>query len=38
MIHADAYCTGFSITGAIDDVIKASISLELSGPLTWTTN
>jgi len=38
LVYADAYCTGFSITGAVDDVIKASATLELSGPLTWTTN
>lgn len=37
MFYADAYCTGFSITGAVDDVIKASVSLELTGPLTWST-
>ena len=37
IVHADAYCTGFSITGAVDDVIKGSVTLELTGPLTWTT-
>ena|SRR3990167_6759336 len=36
--HADAYCTNFSITGAVDDVVKASVTLELTGPITWTTN
>jgi len=38
LVHADAYCTGFSVTGAVDDVIKASVTLEITGPLTWTTN
>ncbi|MCG8430380.1 MAG: phage tail tube protein [Candidatus Omnitrophica bacterium] len=38
LIHADAYCTNFSITGAVDDVLKASYTLELTGPLTFTTN
>ena len=36
--HGDAYCTGFSITGAVDDVVKASYTLELTNILTWTTN
>ena len=36
-ISADAYCTGFSLTGAVDDVIKGSVSLEITGPLTWST-
>ena len=38
LIHADAYVTGFSLTGAVDDIIKASATLEITGPLTWTTN
>ena len=37
LVHADAYCTGFSVTGAVDDVLKASYTLELTGALTWTT-
>lgn len=36
-VYADAYCTGFSITGAVDDIVKASVTLELTGPLTFTT-
>lgn len=38
LVHADAYCTGFSITGAVDDKVTASVTLEITGPLTWTTN
>ena len=31
----DAYCTNFSITGSVDDVIKASVQLEITGPTSW---
>lgn len=37
LLHADAFCTGFSVTGAVDDVLKASYTLEITGPLTFTT-
>jgi hypothetical protein len=33
-----AYCSGFSITGSVDNAITASIQLEITGPVTWTTN
>jgi len=36
--YADAYCTGFSISGGVDDVLKASVTLEITGPITSTTN
>ena len=36
--QVDAYCTGFAITGGVDDVLKASVTLELTGPITSTTN
>lgn len=38
LYHGEAYCTGFSLQGGVDDVMKASINLELTGPITWTTN
>ena len=37
IVHAEGYCTGFAITGAVDDSAKASITIEITGPLTWTT-
>lgn len=36
-LKGNAYCTGFSISGGVDDVVKASITLEISGALTWST-
>lgn len=36
-VRGVAYCTGFSISGSVDDVVKASITLEITGGLTWTT-
>ena len=36
--YADAYCTGFSVSGGVDDVLKASVTLEITGPITSTTN
>jgi hypothetical protein len=32
-----AYCTGFSISGGVDDVVKSSITLEIAGAVTWGT-
>jgi predicted secreted protein len=31
------YCTGFAISGGVDDVVKASITIEIDGPVSWTT-
>lgn len=36
-VHADCYVTGFAITGAVDEILKGSITLEITGPLTWAT-
>ena len=33
----DAYCTGFSIQGSVDNKIQASITLEITGAVTWNT-
>lgn len=30
-----AYVLGFSIQGAVDQVVRASITLEVDGPVTW---
>jgi hypothetical protein len=36
-IHGDGYVTGFSITGGVDNIIKASAQIEITGPVVWTT-
>ena len=33
----DAYVSGFSITGAVDQIVKGSISLEITGACTFAT-
>jgi hypothetical protein len=33
----DAYCTGFSISGAVDNKLTASIVLEITGACAWST-
>ena len=38
LYHADAYVTTFNLQGGVDDIIKASATLELTGPITYTTN
>jgi hypothetical protein len=37
IIDAKGYVSGFSITGAVDEAIKGSVTLELTGLTTWTT-
>lgn len=32
-----AYITGFSIAGAVDDKVKASVTMEIDGPCSWST-
>ena len=36
-INGEAYCTGFSISGGVDNVVKGSIQLEITGPVLYTT-
>lgn len=36
-LKGDAYCTGFAISGGVDDVVKASITLEITGAVDWST-
>lgn len=31
-----AYVSGMSISGGVDDVVKCSVTLEISGAVTWT--
>ena len=35
-LDGQGYCTGFSISGGVDDVVKASITIEIAGAVTWT--
>lgn len=38
IFQGDGFVTGFSITGAVDDKLTASVTIEIDGPLTFTTN
>lgn len=31
----DGYVSGFSVTGAVDDAVKAAITIEIDGPVHW---
>jgi len=34
---AECYVSGFSITGSVDNKLAAAVTIELNGPVTWTT-
>jgi len=34
----DAFVTAFSPAGAVDDAVKTSVTFEITGAVTWTTN
>jgi predicted secreted protein len=36
-LNGVGYCTGFSVSGGVDDVVKASITVEIDGAVSWTT-
>ena len=36
-VTGKGYCTGFSISGAVDDLVKASVTIEITGAVTWST-
>jgi len=36
-IEFDAYCSGFSVGGSVDDKLSASITLEIANAVTWST-
>lgn len=38
LFHAEGYVTNFALQGAVDDIVKASATIEITGPITWTTN
>lgn len=37
MMNAHGYVSGFAVTGAVDQVVKASITIEISGAVTYST-
>ena len=37
LIGQQGYVTNFSITGSVDNAIKAAITFEIDGPSTWST-
>jgi hypothetical protein len=37
LARGDGYCTGFAITGSVDNILSANITVEIDGPVTWTT-
>lgn len=37
MLNGHGYCSGFAITGAVDQVVKANITIEISGAVTYST-
>lgn len=36
-IRGEGYVTGFSVQGAVDQAVKGSVTIALSGPVTWAT-
>lgn len=36
-LEFDAYCSGFSVGGSVDDKLSASITLEIANAVTWST-
>ena len=36
-LKGEGYCTGFAVSGAVDDVVKGSISIEIDGGVSWST-
>jgi hypothetical protein len=37
MLNGHGYVSGFSVTGAVDQIVKASITIEISGAVTYST-
>ena len=35
MLNGHGYVSGFSVTGAVDQIVKASITIEISGAVTY---
>jgi hypothetical protein len=36
-LKGEGYCTGFSVSGGVDDVIKSSVTIEITGGVSWST-
>jgi hypothetical protein len=36
-LKGEGYVTGLSISGGVDDVVKASVTIEISGGVSWST-
>lgn len=36
-VKGKGYCTGFAISGAVDDAVKASVTIEITGGVSWST-
>jgi len=36
-LKANGYVTGFSISGGVDDVVKCSATIEITGAVSWST-
>lgn len=37
LAKADGYVTNFSVSGGVDAPLKANVTIEIDGPVTWTT-
>jgi hypothetical protein len=37
LLKGDGYCTGFAVSGSVDAKLVASVTIEIDGPVTWTT-
>ena len=35
LARGDGYITGFAITGSVDNILSANITVEIDGPVTW---
>ena len=35
LAQADGYVTGFGVTGSVDNILTANITVEIDGPITW---
>jgi hypothetical protein len=37
LARGDGYITGFSVTGSVDNKLSANVTIEIDGPVTWST-
>lgn len=38
LYHAEGYCTNWALSGSVDNALKLSATVGLTGPVTFTTN